>query len=383
MIDGLMLVAVVAVVGRLLLLLVLAGSRGRVASPDGEAPLVDVVIPAFDEAETLEHTVRAAIGPGVGRVVVVDDGSTDATGAIARRLAAELDPVVYVAHPTNQGKAAALQTGLALASGPLVATLDADTRPDADAIARLARACSQPGVAAAACNVTVASPDRLVRRWQDLEYVTAIHLGRRAQARVGALATVPGALAVWRVEAVEACGGFSGRTLAEDTDLTLSLQRRGWQVRFVDDARAYTEAPSTWRALFAQRRRWLLGNLQCAVLHVGAFRESSSRLRWLALPDLWWTHLGVYGMAPLSALWLTQTTWTWGAVVALSATLLGLDLLGSVMALWIDRGRYRALLDAPLQRIGFPFFMLAVFASLVVGRLLTLRQPYRVSWRAS
>ncbi len=68
---------------------------------------VAVVIPARNEADRIRATVAAAAGlAGVGLVVVVDDGSADGTGAIARGAGA-----VVVRHARNRGKAAAMQTG--------------------------------------------------------------------------------------------------------------------------------------------------------------------------------------------------------------------------------------------------------------------------------
>jgi glycosyl transferase family 2 len=71
------------------------------------APTVAAVIPAKDEADRIAATVRAVRGiPGVDLVVVVDDGSTDDTAAIAREAGAEV-----VRHARNRGKAAAMTTG--------------------------------------------------------------------------------------------------------------------------------------------------------------------------------------------------------------------------------------------------------------------------------
>lgn len=67
-----------------------------------------VIIPAKDEAARIAATVRAALGlPGVDLVVVVDDGSRDATQDIASQAGA-----LVARHPRNRGKASALQTGL-------------------------------------------------------------------------------------------------------------------------------------------------------------------------------------------------------------------------------------------------------------------------------
>jgi glycosyltransferase involved in cell wall biosynthesis len=68
---------------------------------------VAVVIPARNEADRIQATVNAAAGlVGVGLVVVVDDGSTDATAALARRAGAAV-----MRHARNRGKGAAMETG--------------------------------------------------------------------------------------------------------------------------------------------------------------------------------------------------------------------------------------------------------------------------------
>src|SRR5690348_15840208 len=68
---------------------------------------VAVVLPARNEADRIRQTVTAAAGlPGVGLVVVVDDGSRDGTGTVARRAGAEV-----LRHARKRGKAAAMQSG--------------------------------------------------------------------------------------------------------------------------------------------------------------------------------------------------------------------------------------------------------------------------------
>ncbi|MDY5128537.1 glycosyltransferase [Actinotignum urinale] len=81
---------------------------------------VAVVIPAKDEAERIGPTVRAASAlPGVDLVVVVDDGSTDNTQAVARASGATV-----VRHSVNRGKASAMETG-----AKVVRMRDADNAP--------------------------------------------------------------------------------------------------------------------------------------------------------------------------------------------------------------------------------------------------------------
>lgn len=88
----------------------------------GEAPGgFDVLIPAFDEARGVAAVVSAAVAAGARRVLVVDDGSTDATAAVARAAGAEV-----VSLPENRGKGGALHAGATALDGEVVVMLDAD-----------------------------------------------------------------------------------------------------------------------------------------------------------------------------------------------------------------------------------------------------------------
>ena len=90
---------------------------------------VSVVVPARDEAARIGPLLDAVVGaPGIHEVIVVDDGSTDATA----QLAADAGAHVVSVHDRPigwAGKPWALQRGLEAASGEWIVTLDADTRP--------------------------------------------------------------------------------------------------------------------------------------------------------------------------------------------------------------------------------------------------------------
>ena len=98
--------------------------------------LLSIVIPAYNELATAEKLLRrvaeAELPPGMEReIVVVDDGSTDGTRDLLRRLEQAADPPFrYFEHEKNQGKGAALRTGFAQTRGDVVLVQDADLEYD-------------------------------------------------------------------------------------------------------------------------------------------------------------------------------------------------------------------------------------------------------------
>jgi glycosyltransferase involved in cell wall biosynthesis len=97
----------------------------------GTPPTLSVVLLAYDERESLEPTVAELLdalrAAGVrSELVVVDDGSTDGTGALADRLAAEHAEVRVIHHPRNLGLGGVYRTGLRAATGQYLTFFPAD-----------------------------------------------------------------------------------------------------------------------------------------------------------------------------------------------------------------------------------------------------------------
>jgi glycosyltransferase involved in cell wall biosynthesis len=105
------------------------------------APLLSIVVPVFNEADSLEplhQEIVDAVGPlGPFEVVLVDDGSTDESPRILERLAAGHDNVRVVRLRRNFGKAAALTHGFAEARGDRIITMDGDRQDDPAEIPKL------------------------------------------------------------------------------------------------------------------------------------------------------------------------------------------------------------------------------------------------------
>jgi hypothetical protein len=121
---------------------------------------VSVLIPAFNEAAIIERTLSTVRDHLSTRsdsyaweVLVVDDGSTDGTGALADAFAAGDERIRVLHHKTNFGLGQALRYGFAQAKGDVVVTLDSDLTYSVDHIDRLLAAFVETGA-----KVVVASP---------------------------------------------------------------------------------------------------------------------------------------------------------------------------------------------------------------------------------
>jgi glycosyltransferase involved in cell wall biosynthesis len=94
-------------------------------------PCLAVVVPVFDEAGTIAKVIKAvASQPLVKEIIVVDDASRDGTWEELQRVAKETPSARLFRHAANQGKGAALRTGFAQATAPLVIVQDADLEYD-------------------------------------------------------------------------------------------------------------------------------------------------------------------------------------------------------------------------------------------------------------
>lgn len=276
-------------------------SRSPRAEPPAFEPTVSVIIPAWNEERVIAASVERVLAsdyPAL-QVIVADDGSKDATSAVVARHFGH-DPRVTLLTLANGGKASALNRALRHATGEVVIALDADTQFEPLTIRRLARWFADPRIGAVAGDARVGNRVNLVTRWQAVEYITAQNLERRALAGFDAMTVVPGAVGAWRRAALDSVGGYPENTLAEDQDLTIAIQRKGWRVTYDPRAVAWTEAPHTFRALARQRYRWAFGTLQCLWKHRKVITSRKpAGLGLVGLPQAWLFQIAFAAISPL------------------------------------------------------------------------------------
>ncbi len=271
-------------------------SRAAARSADNlnAAMPVSVLMAAFNEekviAETLHSLLRTSY-PGILEILVVDDGSTDDTAAIVATMAGQ-DSRIRLIRQNNRGKAQALRNGLAQVSHGIVVSLDADTQFTPETIGHLVTPFADPKVGAVSGRARVGNPRTLFARLQSLEYTCGFNLDRQAYHLLNCITVAPGAVSAFRLQAIRDAGGISTETLAEDTDLTLSLHQCGYTICYAPRAVAWTEAPETMSAFARQRFRWAFGTLQCLWKHRDLlFSVRHGALGWFSLPSAWFFNI--------------------------------------------------------------------------------------------
>lgn len=232
-------------------------------APSDFYPKVSIIVPAFNEekvvARTIETLLEAEYAPREKEIIIVDDGSQDSTYEVASRYAIR---GVKVVHRPNGGKFAALNTGLAFATGEIVVTVDADSLIARASIREIVKGFQNPEVAGVAGNLKVFNPNKLITKLQALEYIVQIQVVRRAFENFGSLTVASGAFSAFRRSALDECGGYDPDFLLEDFDITIKLLKSHRILSGNNEAVCYTEAPDTLRDVYKQRLSWFRGDFQ-------------------------------------------------------------------------------------------------------------------------
>lgn len=231
-------------------------------------PSVAIVVPCFNEQDTIEKTLRSALALDYPRgklsVVVVDDGSTDGTLALARRFEHDGAEGVKVTVHTkrNGGKHTALNYALRREEAEIVGCLDADSWVERGALREVIAAFNADReLMAVTPAVKVSGPKRLLEVIQKAEYALAI-FSRKMFGNLGALFVTPGPFSFYRREVFARIGLFRRAHDTEDMEMALRMQANHLPIDNIPAARVYTNVPPDLPTLIRQRTRWTRGFIE-------------------------------------------------------------------------------------------------------------------------
>ncbi|WP_191090541.1 glycosyltransferase [Niallia endozanthoxylica] len=335
---------------------------------DSYQPFVSVLIAAYNEETVIEKTIHSIMNSRYRRfeLIIVDDGSKDQTVNIVETECKKYSNIRLL-RKENGGKSSALNLGIEHASAEIIVTLDADTVIAEDTISMIIRHFIDPNVGAVSGNVKIGNRKNLLTWWQHIEYVTGFNLEKRAFDELDSITVVPGAIGAWKKSAIKEVDLFEEDTLAEDTDVTMKLLRKGYKIRSEVDAIAYTEAPEDIRSFIKQRYRWTFGILQCLWKHKGAvFDKKNKKLGLIAIPNMLFQYV-LLASAPLADIILIiALIYGHMLVVYFYLIFLLMDALASIYAFSLEKEKKKPLLTLFIQRMVYrQFFTYVVWKSLL------------------
>lgn len=249
------------------------GNRPAPKARFATLPRVTIQLPVFNELYVVERLIDAVSRIHYPRdrleIQVLDD-STDETQGIARARVARLREqgldISYIHRDNRRGyKAGALQEGLAVARGELIAVFDADFVPSPEFLLRSVHFFTDDGI-----GMVQVRWEHLNRDYSHLTQAQAIFLDghfvieHTARNRSGRFFNFNGTAGVWRRATIEDAGGWQHDTLTEDLDLSYRAQLAGWRFVYLPEVVSPAEVPVEMNAFKSQQHRWAKGSIQTA-----------------------------------------------------------------------------------------------------------------------
>ncbi len=209
-------------------------------------PTVSVVVPAFNASATLGALLESLVALDYPdyEIIVVDDGSRDATAAIASR------HTVTLLRQENRGASAARDAGLRRARGEIVAYTDSDTTVHPVWLRELVAPLADPRVGATTGRTTFLTDHRCT------SWVRSLDILWRHDHRARDTHLANGPNCAFRREVLLGLGGFDPRWYhAEDTEVSYRLVRAGYLIRYVPSAQVFHVPEGDWLSFLRKRYR--------------------------------------------------------------------------------------------------------------------------------
>ncbi len=253
------------------------------ALPLYETPFVSVLVPCYNEEDTIENTVKelSALEYPDYEIIVINDGSSDRTSEIVRSIADKYPRMRFIDLKENCGKANALYLGLIAAKGEILVGVDSDSYIMPDAlnymVPHFTNRFNGERVGAVTGNPRVRNRSSLLAKIQLCEYASIISLIKRTQRIWGKVMTVSGVVVAFRKRALMDAELWDRDMITEDIGVTWKLEKKFWDIRYEPRALCMMLVPETVIGLAKQRKRWASGGMEILRRHFNIFKTWKER----------------------------------------------------------------------------------------------------------
>jgi len=237
---------------------------------ESSLPTISIIVAAKNEEKVIGRLLRSLLELRYPRskmeIVVVEDGSSDKTAEICMSyVRSHPDLVRFYHRDESSGKPSALNYGLAVSTGEILAIFDADNVPEKDILLKVARNFEAGNVAAVQGKTRPLNRDQnSLTKITSFEETAWFRIYMTGKERLRLFVPMTGSCGFIRRKVLKSVGGWDEDSITEDVELAVRLMKEGYTVRYVPDAVSWQEYPSTLKQLFTQRARWFRGYLETA-----------------------------------------------------------------------------------------------------------------------
>lgn len=235
-------------------------------------PMVSFVVPCKNEeaaiAKTITKCFEAEYPEHKKEVIVINDGSTDGTGAVLKEMKKRYPKLVVVTFKKNQGKRHGMAEGFRRAKGEIVIQLDSDSYFRPESFRELLKPFKNPEIAAVCAHADPENSDEnVLTKMQAAYYYLSFRIMKAAESTYGTVFCLSGCSSAYRRDIVLPVldefleEKFLGLpvTWGDDRALTNLVLRMGHKTIYTDEAKACTIVPNTMKQLITQQIRWKKG----------------------------------------------------------------------------------------------------------------------------
>ena len=243
--------------------------ENRKLNPWQEPSMVSIVVPAYNEEETIAETISSLKSTTYKNIefIIVNDGSKDSTSKVICDNIKNDNRFVFIDNKQNKGKAASLNDGIAYTKGKFVACMDADSTIEPNIIEKTLPYFADKKVGAVTVSVEVKNPKKFIDKVIDLEFLLGLSLFLKMLSFFDCVIVTPGPFSIYRKSMLEDIGGFDANNITEDLEIAYRIHKSKYKIKHCLEAKVQTVVPSTFKGIYIQRRRWYSGAIRTMVQH--------------------------------------------------------------------------------------------------------------------